>query len=72
METVEGISKAIVFLGRQFNKVLKSMDMKSIPDVENMSVDIRKNSDLQRKARIEENPNQEKAFTGRYESDEDQ
>jgi hypothetical protein len=83
METNEGISNAIVDLGRQFNKVLKMMDRKPRPNVENMSFDISNNSDVQRKARTKEKPNQGKgepdeetakhvaAFIGRCESDED-
>lgn len=51
LETDEEISNAIVLLGTKFNKVLKKMDMKSRPDVKNMSFDISKNNDSQRKAR---------------------
>ena len=83
METNERISNAIVDLGRQFNKVLEMMDRKPRPNVENMSFDIINNSDVQRKARTKEKPNQGKcepgeetvkhvaAFIGRCESDED-
>ncbi|XP_050878662.1 uncharacterized protein LOC127082468 [Lathyrus oleraceus] len=83
LETDEGISNAIVLLGRQFNKVLKIMDRMSRPNVKNMSFDISKNNDSHRKARREENPNQGKgetddetakhvtSFTSRYEYDED-
>jgi hypothetical protein len=60
METNEGISNAIVDLGRKFNKVLKMMDRKPGPNVENMSFDISNNSDVQRKARTKEKPNQGK------------
>ena len=45
LETGEGISNAIVLLGRKFNKVLKKMDRKSRPDVKHMSLDISKKND---------------------------
>ena len=56
LDTDEGMYNAIVLLKRQFNKVLKGMDRKSRPNVKNISSDISKNSDSQRKARIEEKP----------------
>ncbi|XP_050888765.1 uncharacterized protein LOC127093915 [Lathyrus oleraceus] len=54
----EGISNAIVLLGRQFNKVLKGMDRKSRPNVKNISYDISKNNDFQRRTRTEDKSNQ--------------
>lgn len=62
METDEGISNAIVLLGRKFNKVFKIMDRKPIPNVKNMSFDISKNNDFQRKVRSEEKANQAKGI----------
>jgi len=57
MKTDEGISDAIVLLGKQFKKVLKRMDRKPRPNVKNMSSHITKNNDFQRKVRNEEKPN---------------
>jgi len=48
---------AIVLLGRQFNKVFKSIDRRPRSNVKNMSFDISKNSDSHIKARTEEKPN---------------
>lgn len=53
---------AIVLLKSQFNKVLKGMDRKSRLNVKNISSDISKNSDSQRKARTKEKPNQGKGI----------
>jgi len=62
METNEGISDAIVLLRIIFNKVLKRMDRKPRPNVKNMSFNISKNNDFQRKARTEEKHNQGKGI----------
>jgi len=62
METDEGIFDAIVLLRRQFNTVLKRIDKMPRPNVKNMSFDISKNNDFQRKARNEEKPNQGKGI----------
>lgn len=62
MKSNEGISEAILLLRKQFNKVLKRMDRKPRPNVKNMSFDISKNNDFQRKARTKENPNQGKGI----------
>ncbi|KAK2437534.1 hypothetical protein QL285_022413 [Trifolium repens] len=72
METNKGISNAIIDLGKQFNKVLQNMDRKPRPNVENMSFNISKNSNLQRKGEPDDETVEHiAAFTGRYESDED-
>jgi len=70
VDTDEIISDAIVLLGRQFNQVLKRMDMKSKPNVKNMSFnkpsvnnmsfDYIKNNGFQHKGRTEEKQNQGK------------
>ncbi|KAK2351719.1 hypothetical protein QL285_096927 [Trifolium repens] len=72
METNKGISNAIIDLGKQFNKVLQKMDIKPRPNVENMSFNISKNSNVQRKGEPDDETVEHiTAFTGRYESDED-
>ncbi|KAK2369245.1 hypothetical protein QL285_082393 [Trifolium repens] len=72
METNKGISNAIIDLGKQFNKVLQKMDRKPRPNVENMSFNISKNSNVQRKGEPDdETVEHVAAFIGRYESDED-
>ncbi|KAK2430380.1 hypothetical protein QL285_024221 [Trifolium repens] len=72
METNKGISNAIIDLGKQFNKVLQKMDRKPRPNVENMSFNISKNSNVQRKGEPDDETVEHiAAFTGRYESDED-
>jgi hypothetical protein len=60
MDTDEGISDAMVLLGRQFYQVLKRLNRKSRPNVKNMSFDISKNSVGQCKVRKEEKQNQGK------------
>lgn len=62
MEIDEEISNAIVLLGRKFNKVFKRIDRKPRPNVKNMSFDIIKNNDFQRKARTKEKLNQGKGI----------
>ena len=72
METNKGISNAIIDLGKQFNKVLQKMDRKPRPNVENMSFNISKNSNVQRKGEPDDETIEHvAAFIGRYESDED-
>ncbi|XP_050896014.1 uncharacterized protein LOC127102712 [Lathyrus oleraceus] len=58
LDTDEGMTNAIVFLGRQFNKVLKRIDMKSRPNVKNIPLDIRNTNDFHRRTRTEERSNQ--------------
>lgn len=43
LDTDEGISNAIVLLGRQFNKLMKKMDQKTRANVKKKSFDITKN-----------------------------
>ncbi|KAK2430042.1 hypothetical protein QL285_028420 [Trifolium repens] len=72
MEMNKGISNAIIDLGKQLNKVLQKMDRKPRPNVENMSFNIGKNSNVQRKGEVDDETVEHiAAFTGRYESDED-
>jgi len=52
----------MVLLGRQFNNTLKRMDRRRRPNVKNISSDIGKNSDSQRKTKAEEQPNQGKGL----------
>lgn len=42
----EGMTNAIMLLRRQFNKVLKRIDMKSRPNVKNILLDIRNTNDF--------------------------
>ncbi|KAK2369181.1 gag-protease polyprotein [Trifolium repens] len=70
METNKGISNAVVDIGRQFNKVLKMMDRKSRSNVENMSFNISKNIDVQRKSELDdESAKHVTALTGVHVSD---
>jgi hypothetical protein len=62
METDESIYDVIVLLGRQFNKVLKRVDMRPRSNVKNMLPDISKNGNFQRKARVDEKTNQGKGI----------
>ncbi|KAK2382273.1 hypothetical protein QL285_069821 [Trifolium repens] len=72
METNKGISNAIIDLGKQFNKVLQKMDRKQRSNVENMSFNISKNGNVQRKGEPDDETVEHiAAFAGRYESDED-
>ena len=56
----EGVSKELVLLGKQFNRVLKRMDWKSIANVQNKSLDISKNQDVGRRSRTKEDSNKGK------------
>ena len=60
LDTEEGLTNAVVLLGKQFNKVLKRMDRRSRPNVRNIPFDIRKGSEYQRKS--EEKPSQSKGI----------
>ncbi|MCH92223.1 gag-pol polyprotein, partial [Trifolium medium] len=60
METDESISEAIVLLGRQFNKILMKVDRRPVTNVKNISLDISKNTNAQRKPRTDEKTNQVK------------
>lgn len=62
LEIDEGMTNAIVLLGRQFNKVLKRMDKKSRFNVKNIPSDIMNNNDFQRRTRIKEKFNQDKGI----------
>ena len=50
LDTDEGLTNAVVLLGKQFNKVLNRMDRSQKPHVRNISLDIRKGSEYQRKS----------------------
>lgn len=58
----EGLSNVIVLLRRQFNKVMKRMDMKSRSNVKNNSSDISKSNDFGRKPNSEEKSSQSKGI----------
>ena len=55
METDESILDAFVLLGREFNKMLEMIDKKSRPNVQNISSNISRNNESQRRDRIDEN-----------------
>jgi len=57
LETNEGIFDAMIFLGRQFNNILKKMDRKRGPNVKNISFDVNKNNESQRKDRNDDKTN---------------
>ncbi|MCI40552.1 gag-protease polyprotein, partial [Trifolium medium] len=60
MDTDDGISDAIVLLGRQFNKVLKRMDRRLGTNAKNISQDISRNNNFHRKPNTDDKPNQGK------------
>lgn len=60
MDTDEELSNAIVLLGRQFNKVMKRVNMKSISDIKNNSSNISKSNDSGSKPRSEKRSSQRK------------
>jgi len=70
METDEIILDAIMRLGREFNKVLEMIGKKLRPNVHNISSNISRNSESQRRDKIDENFNHVTSLTRRYESDE--
>jgi hypothetical protein len=49
-----------VLLGKQFNQVLKKMNNRPRSDVQNMSLDIRRNANFQRRVKSDENDSQTK------------
>ena len=49
LDTDEGLTNTIVWLGKQFNKLMKKMEGRAKQHVQNISFDIRKNSENQRK-----------------------
>jgi len=57
METNESILDAFVRLGREFNKVFEMIDKKSRPNVQNISSNISRNTESQRRDKIDENSN---------------
>ena len=71
METDENILDAFVRLGREFNKVLEMIDKNSRPNIQNISPNISRNSESQRRDIIDENSNHVTALIGRYGSDEE-
>lgn len=71
METDEIILDAIMHLGREFNKVLEMIDKKSRPNVQNISFNINRNNESQRRDKIDENSNHVTALIGRYNYDEE-
>ncbi|MCI15576.1 gag-protease polyprotein, partial [Trifolium medium] len=58
LESDESLSEAIVLLGRQFNKVLKRMDRRPKSNVQNIKFDISKQTNTQRRTRIDEKTSQ--------------
>ncbi|XP_050895145.1 uncharacterized protein LOC127101741 [Lathyrus oleraceus] len=82
MEVYEGISNAIVLLGRKFNKVLKGMDRKPRPNVKNIlecstylkkqkkGLSISWSDDDSKGEPDDETAKHVTTFSGRYESDE--
>ena len=53
-DTDEGMSNDLVLLGRQFNKILKRMDVRSKSNVKNNSFDISRPNDAGRRTKSEE------------------
>lgn len=62
LDTDEGVSNAIVLLGRQLNKVMKKMDRKTRSNVNNKSLDINKSQEFGRRPKTEEKTNQGKGI----------
>lgn len=60
LETDVEISEDVVLLGRKFNKVLKILDRGRKPNVKNISSDIGKHNDSQRKTKAKEHHNKGK------------
>jgi len=71
METDESILDAFVRLGKEFNKVLEMIAKNSRPNVQNISSNISRNNESQRRDRIDENSNHVTTLTGRYGFDEE-
>jgi len=72
METDESILDALVRLGKEFNKVLEMIDKKSRPNVQNISFNISRNSDSQRRdINKDEYSNHVTTLIGRCKSDKD-
>ena len=68
-DTDEIILDSIIHLGREFNKVLEMIYKKSRPNVQNISFDISRNNESQRRGRNDENSKHVTTLTGRCESD---
>lgn len=60
LDTDEGLTNAVVLLGKQFNKVLNRMDKRQKPHVQNIPFDIRKGSEYQK--RSDEKPSHSKGI----------
>ncbi|KAL3034124.1 hypothetical protein AAZX31_02G175300 [Glycine max] len=58
LDTDEGLTNAVVLLGKQFNKVMNRMDRRQKPHVQNIPFDIRKGSEYQK--RSDEKPSHNK------------
>jgi len=72
METDESILDALVCLGRELNKVLEMIVKKSRPNVQNISFNISKNSESQRRDKNnDEYSNRVITLTGRCKYDKD-
>jgi hypothetical protein len=71
METDENTLDAIRRLGREINKVLEMIERNSKPNVQNISSNISRNSESQRRDKIDENSNHVTTLTGRYDSGEE-
>ena len=62
LNTDEGVSNAIVLLGRKFKKMMKNMDWKTRSNVKNKSFNINKNQNFGRRPKTEEKTNQGKGI----------
>ena len=62
LDTDEGMTNDIVLLGIKFNKVVKIMDRKLIPNFNNILSNIKNNNDFQKRTRTEERSNQGKGI----------
>ena len=56
----EDLANDVAMLGRQFNRLLKKMDVRSKANVKNISPDISKSNNAGRRTRSEENPKEGK------------
>ncbi|XP_058733516.1 uncharacterized protein LOC131605140 [Vicia villosa] len=64
LDTEEGLSKTVVLLGKQFNKIMKIMDRRGRPDVKNISSDIRNNNNSHNDTRSEKKVTLKKRLFG--------
>ena len=59
-DTDEDLAKEVAMLGRQFNRLMKKIDVRSKANVKNIASDISKSNSFGRRTRSEENPKEGK------------